>query len=533
MPAVAQAQPAAVAPSATPPAAPREFRGTWIPSVYNLGWPSKKGLSSQQQQQEMIAQLDEAASLNINAVLFQVRPAGDALYQTNLAPWSEFLSGTQGKAPEPFYDPLTFAIQEAHKRGIQLHAWINPYRVGTRLDGDYAKNSAVNTMAPYAKKLDKLIWLDPAEPAVRAHVVDVVKDIVSRYDVDGIHIDDYFYPYTSEMKSTKNDFPDQDSWARYQASGGKMDKGDWRRSHVDELMKTIYTEIKRLKPQVYFSIAPFGIWRPGHPEGIAGMDAYSAIYGDSRKWVQEGWLDANMPQLYWDLSKKAQSFPKLLAWWREQDPHGRHLWPGISISGAGSNFPTDDVIQRIGMVREQEKDNAGVVLWSFTPLFHKKSDLGTKLKRSLYATPALVPPSPWMDNQPPAPPAAQAFRDPQTGGIALRWGKPAEADVLNMSVYAQVNGKWQFAVVPAASSGYRFGANINPTAIFIAAVDRTGNESQRVSLLGQPAAAPAATPAVQVPAAGYAPGAATEYPAAPAIPSQPINLQPGAAPVVQ
>lgn len=466
-----------------PPEAPREFRGTWIPSVYNLSWPSKPGLPSEVQQQELITLLDEAKALNLNAILLQVRPAGDALYNTKLAPWSEFLTGQQGKPPAPYYDPLEFACTEAHRRGMQLHAWINPYRAATRQSGTFAPSSPVRTLASSAKKLDKLIWLDPAEPKVRDHVLAVVQDLVSRYDIDGIHIDDYFYPYSSEMDNSDGDFPDQDTWARYQASGGTMDRGDWRRSHVDELMSRIYATMKQLKPACYFSTAPFGIWRPGYPQGISGLDSYAAIYGDSRKWLREGWLDFTSPQLYWDLSKEKQSFPKLLAWWNSENIKGRHVWPGISVSGAGGSYPTDDIIKRINIVRQQEGNRAGNILWSFATLHANKTDLVSLLKNGPYATPALIPPSPWMDNRPPSPPQVSTSRDVATGSTSIRWIQPADRDALVMAVYAQVGGQWLFTTVPVAAGGYTFDANSPaPTTVFVSTVDRIGNESQKAQV---------------------------------------------------
>jgi len=472
-------QPAA--PLTQPPQAPREFRGTWIPSVYNLCWPSKPGLPSQVQQQELITLLDEIKALNMNAVFLQVRPAGDALYDTKLAPWSAFLTGQQGKAPEPYYDPLQFATQEAHRRGLQLHAWINPYRVGARSAEKFASNSAVHTLAKSAKKLDTLVWLDPGEPQVRDHVIAIVADLVSRYDIDGVHVDDYFYPYKGDMKKLNGDFPDQETYQRYQAAGGKLGKDDWRRANVDELIMRMDQTIKQIKPRVYFSTAPFGIWRPGYPEGISGLDSYAELYGDSRKWLREGWQDFIAPQLYWDLSKEKQSFPKLLAWWNSENIKGRHVWPGISISGAGSSFPTDDVIKRIQIVRDQEKQNAGNLLWSFTPLHENKTDLGQKLKSGLYAAPSLVPVSPWLDNRAPAPPQVAATRDVDTGAVGVQWQTPTDPDALLVALYAQVGGQWMFTTVPAGARSYKFGnSGALPTAIYVSMVDRTGNESQKV-----------------------------------------------------
>ncbi len=479
----AQAQQA----DATIPDAPRELRAAWITTVYNGNWPSKPGLPVAQQQQELIAILDKAKAVNLNAVVFQVRPGGDAMYDSKLEPWSEYLTGRQGQAPQPYYDPLSFAVEEAHKRGMQLHAWFNPYRAATRLSGAFTDNHVSKTMPEATVKLDKLMWLDPGSKRAQDHSIAVIMDVVRRYDIDGVQFDDYFYPYSSEVAKVGMDSLDDGSWKQYQAAGGPMSRDDWRRENVNTLMRRVYESIKQTKPRVYFGISPFGIWRPGYPAGIAGLDAYNSLYADARKWLQEGWLDYCSPQLYWELSKPAQSYPKLLAWWVEQNAKGRHIWPGISITGVGSEkTPTDDVLARLDLTRKQP-GATGVIYFSSLPLLKDQGQIATRLKQTAYATPALVPPSPWLDNTAPAALVANVVRDVATGSMALQWAVPQEADAFLVTIYARVNNAWQFDIVPAATQGYKFASTgAVPDMVAVSVVDRMGNESpkQSVSLRG-------------------------------------------------
>lgn len=460
------------------PDAPREFRGAWIASVYNINWPSKPGLSSQEQQRELIVLLDRAQKLNMNAIILQVRPMGDALYASQLDPWSEYLTGVQGKAPEPYYDPLAFAVQEAHKRSMHLHAWINPYRVGsTKSKSAFANNAFIKRYPNVTRKLDALYWSDPAAKESQDHLVAVVADIVRRYDVDGIHIDDYFYPYKSEMKSSKNDFPDGPTYAAYQQTGGKLDRDHWRRQNVDTLMQRVYAQIKAIRPTVQFGIAPFGIWRPGHPAGISGMDAYNEIYGDAKKWYNEGWVDYMAPQLYWDLSKTKQSYPKLLTWWGSENTHKRHLWPGISISGVGNGFPASDVEQRIGINRK-EPGVTGEIMWNIKPVMSNQGGIADTLAK-LYSTPAVIPASPWLDRQPPAPVQPRINRTGQ--GTQVQWTPAQDRDVLHYVIYARINGSWQIAFAPVGSTAYNLPTGATPDVVAVSVVDKAGNESPKTT----------------------------------------------------
>ena len=213
--------------TAVPPKPMREFRGVWVATVANMDWPSKPGLSTDEQQREMIAILDRARELKFNAIILQVRTSCDAFYPSELEPWSEYLTGQQGKAPEPFYDPLKMWIEQAHARGLELHAWFNPFRARHPAATTNAANHISKTHPEWVKQYGKYQWLDPGEPATREHTLRVIRDVVAKYDVDGVHFDDYFYPYPEKGE----DFPDEASWQRYQKSGGKLSRADWRRSN--------------------------------------------------------------------------------------------------------------------------------------------------------------------------------------------------------------------------------------------------------------------------------------------------------------
>ncbi|MEO6818987.1 MAG: family 10 glycosylhydrolase, partial [Ginsengibacter sp.] len=291
----------------------REFRAAWVATVANINWPSKPGLSSAQQQKEAIDLLNFLQKHNFNAVILQVRPQADALYESKLEPWSYFLSGTQGKPPSPYYDPLTFWTKEAHDRGLELHVWLNPYRSHHISGGPVTETSLVKKRPELMVHLKEgYWWFDPSLQETQDHGVKVVMDIVKRYDIDGVHFDDYFYPYPSYNGG--EDFPDSTSRKAYLAAGGTLSVGDWRRESVNKFIHRLYDEIKKEKKYVKFGLSPFGIWRPGNPASIEGFDQYDQLYADAKLWLNEGWIDYFSPQLYWPISRIKQSFPVLLGW---------------------------------------------------------------------------------------------------------------------------------------------------------------------------------------------------------------------------
>ena len=373
----------------------RELRGVWVATVGNLDWPSAPGLSTSRQKGELVALLDTLAALNANAVIIQVRPAADALYPSALEPWSEVLSGTQGVPPEPLWDPLAFAIESAHARGLELHAWFNPYRARPTTSVSPAAASHVSRRRPdLVKAYGKQLWMDPGEEDVAAHSLAVILDVVQRYDVDGIHLDDYFYPYPEKDAAGRVvEFPDEPSFARYVASGGALGREDWRRWNVNRFVKRLHDEVKAVKKNVRVGISPFGIWRPGRPAQVKGFDAYEEISADARTWLQRGWVDYLAPQLYWPIDQREQSFPALLAWWSGQNSAGKLLWPGLAafrVGEDGKGWPAGEIAEEIRRTRAQP-GATGHILFSARVLLENRGGIATELRKDVWAEPAERP----------------------------------------------------------------------------------------------------------------------------------------------
>ncbi|MBI2517663.1 MAG: family 10 glycosylhydrolase [Opitutae bacterium] len=472
-----------------PPPAPREFRGVWVATVANIDWPSKPGLPVEQQRAELIAILDRAHALRLNAVILQVRPAADALYLSALEPWTEYLSGTQGRAPEPLYDPLQVWITEAHRRGLELHAWFNPYRARHhQAKSDFAPTHLAKTHPAVVKRYGELWWMDPGDAFAAQRTLDVVADVVRRYDVDGVHIDDYFYPYPIPQplspKAPKDapredvPFPDEPSWQRYLASGGQLARTDWRRQNVDQLVEQLYRTIHAIKPWVKFGVSPFGLGRPDRrPAGIEGFSQYDKLYADVELWLQKGWLDYLAPQLYWPRSQKAQAFEPLLDYWAKQNTAQRHLWPGLftsAINDTPQSWTPEEILQQIAVTRSRPAAS-GLIQFSMAALMQDRRGIAEKLAAGPYAQPALVPPTPWLDAQPPPAPKLKRRAD---GKITVMPGKGKAA--ANYAVWRRQDRAWNFSVQPATDPVVEAGT---AEAIVVSAVDRLGNESPRVTLL--------------------------------------------------
>ena len=391
-----------------PPPVAREFRAAWIATVANIDWPSKPGLSPQQQKDELRNLLTQARFLRLNAVVLQVRPACDAIYPSSLEPWSEYLTGTMGQPPEPFYDPLKFAIQEAHARGLELHAWFNPYRAHhpsakSPISADHVSQVKPEIVREYGKHL----WLDPAEPLAAEHSFDVIMDVVNRYDVDGIHFDDYFYPYpVNDDQGKPIPFPDERSWQARADEDKSLSRDDWRRAAVNRLVARLYGEIKATKPHVKFGISPFGIYRPGNPPQIKGFDQFATLYADPLKWWHDGNVDYLTPQLYWKIGPPDQSFPALLHWWHQENKQQRHLWPGhftsrLLSSGQGG-WNVEELIAQIWVTRAQP-GATGNVHFSMKALTKEAGSHGLEIRKHAYRQPALVPESNWLAGDAPRP----------------------------------------------------------------------------------------------------------------------------------
>ena len=458
------------------PTANREFRAAWVATVDNINWPFKKGLTTAEQQQEAIQLLDFLQSHHFNAVIFQVRPQADALYQSSLEPWSYYLSGVQGKAPDPYYDPLQFWIDAAHARGIELHVWLNPYRAHSPAGGAVTDSSLVKKRPDLVVPLkDGHWWFDPSKKGTQEHSLAVVMDIVKRYDIDGVHFDDYFYPYPSYNGNA--DFPDSVSWNEYVHNGGKLSRGDWRRKSVNDFIKTVYKSIKAEKPYVKFGLSPFGMWRPGYPPSIAGFDQYDQLYADARLWLNKGWIDYFTPQLYWRTTSLTASFPVLLGWWSGENKKGRHLWPGMSVGRDTTALNTSEVVGQIMISRGMLPKSNGEVHWSIGSLT-KDSNLAKAIVNGPYKNEALVPASPWLDNKAPQPPVVKT--EQQGDSLKISWKHDNEADVFRWVVYYQYGDKWTYTILNHNAQSFmlnRLSGKNKLGNIAVTAVDRTGNES--------------------------------------------------------
>ncbi len=470
-----------------PPEPQREFRGVWVATVANIDWPSKPGLSTSDQQSELIAILDHAVRLHLNAVIIQVRPACDALYESKIEPWSEYLTGQQGKPPSPYYDPLEFAVAEAHRRGLELHAWFNPYRArhsdGHTLAGSHVSRTHPDLVRAYGHSL----WLDPGSEAVQDYTVSVIMDVVKRYDIDGVHIDDYFYPY-KEVDANKHviPFPDDATWQAYLQSGGNLSREDWRRENVNTLIERLYREIKRDKSWVKFGISPFGIWRPGYPAQIKGFDAFDQLYADSRKWIQSGWCDYLSPQLYWPIKQPAQSYTSLLKWWVDQNAHGRHIWPGNYTSrvgdGSKNSWSRDEIVQQVESTRSQN-GATGNVHFSMKPLLQNRAGVTDALIAGPYDQPALVPASPWLKDHTSNRPKFDVDVDDTTGKSTLTWSPGGKQRPWLWVLQIQKSSKWTTLILPGDQKTLSLtpaSPEKPPEAFALSAVNRTGERSQPV-----------------------------------------------------
>lgn len=386
-----------------------EFRAVWVATVDNIDWPGSRTSSVAEQKAEFIKLLDLHESNGMNAMIVQIRPAADAFYPSQFEPWSEFLTGRQGLAPNPMWDPLKFMIAETHKRGMEFHAWLNPYRAVFNLKNSSVAPTHVTRLHPewflvYGNKKEGYKkYFNPGLPEVRQHTIKVVKDLATRYDLDGIHMDDYFYPY----RIGGIEFPDQRTFEQY---GKGMKKDDWRRSNVDSIILQIYKTIRVANPKMKFGISPFGIWRnksqdPMGSETRGGQTNYDDLYADILLWLQKGWIDYVVPQLYWERGHRLADYDVLLKWWNEHS-YGRHLYIGHGIYRAGSNSAWRNRAEIPDQIRALRNypGTLGSVYFSSKTFASNPNSWNDSLRNNYYHYPALVPPMPWLDNAAPAQP---------------------------------------------------------------------------------------------------------------------------------
>lgn len=375
----------------------REFRGAWIQCVNN----QFNGIGTQKMQQTLTYQLDELQKTGINCIIFQVRPEGDALYPSRLEPWSRYLSGQQGVAPNPYWDPLQWMITECHRRGMELHAWINPYRAKT-------KGTPALTSPYYRQHPDRFfeydgLWIfDPGIPENRQYICHVACDIARRYDIDGLHIDDYFYPYPVAGKA----IPDDASYKKY---GGGMNRGDWRRKNVNDFMRDMHDSLQAVKPWVKFGVSPFGIYRNQRNDvnGSAtnGLQNYDDLYADVLEWIRQGWVDYNVPQIYWEIGHKAADYETLIKWWSTH-AQGRPLIVGQDVERTvkysdTTNPKTHQVYQKYNLQRRYAQ---GSCQWYAKAYVDNPNNYTTVLRQVYHKYPALQPAMSWMDSKAPGKP---------------------------------------------------------------------------------------------------------------------------------
>ena len=403
-------------------ATPREFRAMWIATVGNIDWPSKRGLSADQQRAEMRQIVATARRLKFNALVLQVRPGADAIYPSKLEPWTEYLSGTQGVASAASYDPLAEWIVLAHNEGLELHAWFNPYRTRHNTASSAPAANHVSKLLPHAvKTYGNMQWMDPGEPDAARHTLAVINDVLRRYDIDGVHLDDYFYPYPVPAPPAPPappvsaatfvigaqpdlDFPDERSWQRYKKDGGKLKRADWRRENINQFVRTMYREVHAAKPWVKVGISPFGLPRPDRrPQAIAGFSQYDKLYADVELWFEQGWLDYLAPQLYWPIAQEAQAFPVLLRYWASINKQSRHLWPGLftsRIDESEKSWLPDEIARQVALLRSQS-GVSGHIHFSAAALVKNRRGVADMLGGSTYVSEARVPETPWLASRPP------------------------------------------------------------------------------------------------------------------------------------
>ncbi len=415
-----------------PPAPPkREFRAVWVATFHNIDWPSAKGLSAQDQQAEFQDLIRRQKENGMNALIVQVRPSGDAFYQSQLVPWSEFISGKQGQAPEPFYDPLQFMVAESHQAGMEFHAWMNPFRaVSHKRFSSVVQNHVALTKPEWCFDYGERTYLNPGLPEVRNYLVNVIMEVVNNYDIDGIHFDDYFYPYEQAGEPFVGDA------VTYRAFGtGYGDIHEWRRHNLDLFIEQLSDSIRAVKPWVKFGISPVGIWRnkrddPRGSRTTSSYTAYDMLHADVRFWLVKGWIDYVAPQLYWSTEHPYANYSDLLPWWAD-NAFGRHVYVGhaaFKLKEDQSRYweNPSQLPTQLAMRRMQQGRIHGGVFYSAGSFVNNPHGVEDLLRTQYHRYPALIPPMPWKDPVPPAP-VKDAEGRIQLTQVLLSWAPPEPA----------------------------------------------------------------------------------------------------------
>lgn len=473
----------------------REMRGVWLTTVTNIDFPSSRTLSTEEQKQEILNILDQHSKDGINAIFFQVRPCADAFYYSEIEPWSKYLTGEQGKAPSPYYDPLDFIIKEAHKRNMELHAWINPYRIKTQASDELSANHTYTKNPSWGWDYNGKTFFDPGIPEVREYTKKIVLDIVKRYDIDGIHFDDYFYPYKD--KKSPN-LPDLNTFKKYGGDYYPNKLEDWRRNNVSIFIEDISKAIKAEKKWVKFGISPFGIWKDDIDLGDninrkGNTTSYDVLYADIIKWIKEGWIDYCAPQLYWAIGYKPADYAKLLNWW-SQNTYERNMYIGHCLYKIDENSKEDawrsslEIERQISALRNT-KNISGSIFYSSKHLTMREDikPLIYTLQNDYYKNYCLMPEMPWIDNNAPLAPRNVKIiklRD----GHELNWYAPRYKDEMDKAyryiIYGTNNIKGDDALDAkniidiTDKTYYKLTADNKSKYYIITAIDRMHNESK-------------------------------------------------------
>ncbi len=375
-----------------------ELRAVWITTAFNIDWPSSTKISSEEQKAEFVNLIEAHKQNGINAVFVQIRPSGEVFYDSKLEPWSHWLNGTQGKAPDPYYDPLQFMLVECHKRGIEFHAWFNPFRAVSNVARVKTVPWHITKQHPewfvtYGDEITK-IYLNPGVPEGREYIIKVIMEVVHKYDIDGVHFDDYFYP----IKQGGKDFPDYESFLQYNPFG--LSRPDWRRENINDFIRTLSDSINAVKSQIKFGVGPSGVWRNkvNDPTGsnTRGLSSYDQQYADVVKWLREGWIDYVAPQIYWVIGYKAADYAELVDWW-SRNTFGKHLYIGhathrINTTNGWRN-PSEIPDQiRLNRMYPEVK---GSIFYSSTALLNNLNGVTDSLRNNFFLASADIPKMPW------------------------------------------------------------------------------------------------------------------------------------------
>ena len=412
----------------------RELRAAWIATVMNIDWPSRKGLSVAEQQEEFVRLLDTLQHVGMNAVIVQVRPVADAFYPSSYEPWSEYLSGTQGMPSQPYYNPLSFMIREARQRGLEFHAWFNPYRASMNESLVYADNHPIRKHPEWFVQYGGKYYYDPGHPDAQEFVLQSILETVKHYDLDAVHFDDYFYPY----RIANVEFPDSCSYQDHGAAAYE-NKDDWRRHNVDFFVEELSRRIKKEKPHLKFGISPFGVWRNIDRDSLgsetrAGQTNYDDLYADVLKWLREGWIDYVTPQLYWHIGFEVADYSVLIDWWSKHS-YGKHLYIGQGVYRLGAKGweDPDELIHQINLNRKY-KTVQGSMYFSAKTFLHNKNQVNGMMDK-IHHHKALVPVMPWISAQPPASPEIVEISGKQKEGVLLEWKDPIPSTAAYYVIY--------------------------------------------------------------------------------------------------